>query len=201
MDDPKLPSHHASISLIARLDHLEFVMKYLERKQRCGSNVPADKAKQFLDLSTKEDFFKGTLMDRVATLEHRLFKLYVEIDSSGNSLPLSRDATQTSGEFPSSQSSKTEICYSFPTFNNLPNNVERGLMPITTTEISQCNDLCSKETIYKEKCESEKRDSCPLPKQQVQVVKNRHKKNEKKCKVEKKRVSPISWPHLKLLGC
>lgn len=50
-------------------------MKYLERKQRCGANVPADKAKQPLDLSTKEDFFKGTLLDRVTSLEHRLFKV------------------------------------------------------------------------------------------------------------------------------
>ncbi|WVZ13241.1 hypothetical protein V8G54_017771 [Vigna mungo] len=191
MDDPKLPSHHSSISLIARLDHLEFIMKYLERKQRCGANVPADKAKQPLDLSTKEDFFKGTLLDRVTSLEHRLFKLYVDIDSSGNSLPLSRDYTQTSGESSTSQGSKTEICHSFPTFNNLSNNTERGLMPIKTTEISQ------------EKCESEKqqiKNSCP-PKQQVQVVKNRPKKNEKKGQVEKKRVSPVGWPHLKLLGC
>jgi len=50
-------------------------MKYLERKQRYGSNVPADKAKQSLDLSTKEDLFKGTMLDRVASLEHRLFKV------------------------------------------------------------------------------------------------------------------------------
>ncbi|KAK7366927.1 hypothetical protein VNO80_08930 [Phaseolus coccineus] len=191
MDDPKLPSHHSSISLIARLDHLEFIMKYLERKQRYGSNVPADKAKQSFDLSTKEDFFKGTLLDRVASLENRLFKLYVEIDSSGNPLPLSRESTQTSGEVSSSQGSKAEICYSCPTFNNLSNNNERGLVPIKTTETSQ------------EKCENEKqqiRNSCP-PKQQVQVVKNRPKKNEKKCQVEKKRVSTVSWPHLKLLGC
>jgi len=57
--------------------------------------------------------------------------------------------------------------------------------------------------LLQEKCENEKqqiRNSCP-PKQQVQVVKNRSKKNEKKCQVEKKRVSPVSWPHLKLLGC
>ncbi|KAG4992191.1 hypothetical protein AAZX31_09G186100 [Glycine max] len=189
MDDPKLPSHGSSISLIARLDHLEFIMKYLERKQRYGSNVPADKDKQSLDLSTKEAFFKGTLLDRVASLEHRLFKLYVEMDSSGSSLPLSHDSTQTSGESSSSQGSKREICYSFPTFNNLPNNGDKGLVPIKTPEISL------------EKCESEKQEiknSCP-PKQQV--VKNRSKKNEKKCKVEKKRVSPVSWPHLKLLGC
>ncbi|TKY70006.1 hypothetical protein E2542_SST06290 [Spatholobus suberectus] len=164
MDDPKLPSHDSSISLIARLDHLEFIMKYLERKQRCGSNVPADKGKQFLDLATKEAFYKGTLLDRVASLEHRLFKQGFQ---DGNMLLI-------------------------PTFNNLPNNAEKGLVPtnhIRTPEILQ------------EKPESEQQqiiNSCP-PKQQL--VKNRPKKDEKKCKVEKKRTSPVSWPHLKLLGC
>jgi len=57
--------------------------------------------------------------------------------------------------------------------------------------------------MLQEKCESEKeqiKNSCP-PKQQVQVVKNRPKKKEKKGQVEKKRVSTVSWPHLKLLGC
>ncbi|RDY02443.1 hypothetical protein CR513_14093, partial [Mucuna pruriens] len=194
MDDPKLPSHDSSISLIARLDHLEFIMKYLERKQRCGTHiVPADKGKQSLDFTTKEAFYKGTLLDRVASLERRLFQLYVKMDSSGSSLLLSRASTEASGESSSSsQGSKREICYSFPTFNNLPNNGEKGLMPqnhIKTPETSQ------------EKCESEKQEiknSCP-PKQHV--VKNIAKKNEKKCKVEKKRVSPVGWPHFKLLGC
>ncbi|KAK7407166.1 hypothetical protein VNO78_08848 [Psophocarpus tetragonolobus] len=188
MDDPKLPSHDSSISLIARLDHLEFIMKYLERKQRYGTNVLPDKAKQSLDFSTKEAFYKGTLLDRVASLELRLLKLYVEMDSSDNSLPLSHDSTQTSGESAFNQGSKRETGYSFPTFNNLPNNGEKGLVPIKTSEISQ------------EKFESEKQEiknSCP-PKQQG---KNRARKNEKKSKAEKKRVSPVSWPHLKLLGC
>ncbi|KAG4403033.1 hypothetical protein AAZX31_01G018600 [Glycine max] len=93
------------------------------------------------------------------------------MDSSGSSLPLSHYSTQTSGESSSSQGSKREICYSFPTFNNLPNNGEKGLVPIKTPEISL------------EKCVSEKQEiknSC-LPKQQV--VKNRTKKNEKKCKL------------------
>jgi len=57
-------------------------MKYLERKQRYGTNVPADKAKQSFDLSTKEDFFKGTLFDRVASLENRLFKVKHSIPSA-----------------------------------------------------------------------------------------------------------------------
>lgn len=52
------------------------------------------------------------------------------MDSSGSSNPLSRASTQASGESSSSQGSKGEICYSFPTFNNLPNhNGEKEIMP------------------------------------------------------------------------
>ncbi|KAK7309614.1 hypothetical protein RJT34_06490 [Clitoria ternatea] len=190
MDDPKRPSHESSIPLIARLDHLEFIMKYLERKQRYGSNVPADRDKQSSDFLMKEAAFRGTLLDRVASLEHRLSQLCEEMDSSGSFQPLSLVSTQTSGESSSSQRSKGEICYSFPTFNNLSNNREKGMIQnhIKTPELQ-------------EKCENvqhEMKNSC-LPKQKV--VKNKPKKNEKKCKVEKKRVAPFSWPHLKLLDC
>ncbi|RHN54854.1 hypothetical protein MtrunA17_Chr5g0411401 [Medicago truncatula] len=131
MDDLKLPSHDSSsIPLIARLDHLEFVMKYLERKQRCGSNVITAAEKQSSEASIKEAYFKGTLMDRVACLENRLFQLCVEIDSSGSSNPLSRAFTVASGESSSSQGSKGEVCYSFPTFNNVPNhNGDKEIMP------------------------------------------------------------------------
>lgn len=74
MDDPKLLSHDSSIPLIARLDHLEFIMKFLERKQRCGGSnvVIAEKSSSDSSSAVKDDFFKGTLLDRVASLEHRL---------------------------------------------------------------------------------------------------------------------------------
>lgn len=56
-------------------------MKYLERKQRCGNNVVNGGAdnnnnkQQSSESSIKEDYFKGTLMDRVASLENRLFQV------------------------------------------------------------------------------------------------------------------------------
>ncbi|KAF1861708.1 hypothetical protein Lal_00026129 [Lupinus albus] len=53
-------------------DHNCHYMKYLERKQRCGSNISADK--QPLELAKKKNSYKGTLLDRVACLEHRLHK-------------------------------------------------------------------------------------------------------------------------------
>jgi hypothetical protein len=45
-------------------------MKYLERKQRCGSNaVVTANDKQ------SAEYFKGTLLERVASLENRLFQV------------------------------------------------------------------------------------------------------------------------------
>ncbi|KAK2373985.1 microspore-specific promoter [Trifolium repens] len=191
MEDPKLPSNDSSsIPLIARLDHLEFIMKYLERKQRCGSNaVVTANDKQ------SAEYFKGTLLERVASLENRLFQLCVEMDSSGSSNPLSRASTIASGESSSSQGSKGgEISYSFPTFNNVQNqNGDNEIMPQ------------NHNNTYKEKAEivqAHTKNSCSTNKQQqVVVAKNKGKKSEKKRKGEKKTVPPISWPHLKLLGC
>ncbi|CAL0311823.1 unnamed protein product [Lupinus luteus] len=190
MDEPKVPSrsHDSSIPLIARLDHLEFTMKYLERKQRSGSsNVPADKPP--LDLAKKENYL--TLLDRVACLEHRLYQLFLAMESNSSSLHLSRVSTETSGESSSSQGSKGETFYSFPTFNNLPNYGAKE-MPQDhnrTTELQE-----KSETVQHEM------KKCSPPKKEV--VKNKPKKsNEQKHKGGKKSKPPITWPHLKLLGC
>ncbi|KAJ1395621.1 hypothetical protein SESBI_33183 [Sesbania bispinosa] len=114
------------------------------------------------------------------------------MDSSGSSHPLSRASTQTSGESSSSQGSKGEISYSFPTFNNLPNHAEKG-MPQNhnkTLELPEKSEIVQHQM----------KNPCP-PKQEVVVKKNRAKKNEKKCKGGKKQIPPISWPNLKLLDC
>ncbi|QHO44447.1 uncharacterized protein [Arachis hypogaea] len=195
----KLPSHESTIPLIARLDHLEFIMKYLERKQRSGnnnnnnSNVNLSAEKQYGELvAKKEAFFKGTLLDRVASLEHRLYQLCMEMDSSGSSYPLSINSTQDSGESSSSQESKGEICYSFPTFNNLPNHGHKAMLHNHTRTLLELQE--QREGIKNPMKNSSKQ----------QVVKNsKAKKKEKKgtVSVAKKRNPPISWPHLKLLGC
>ncbi|KAL5099985.1 hypothetical protein RYX36_004312 [Vicia faba] len=135
-------------------------------------------------------------MDRVACLENRLFQLCVEMDSSGSSNPLSAASTQASRESSSSQGSKGEISYSFPTFNNVPNhNGNKEIMP----------QIHNNTTQFKEKSEiveeAQTKSTCSSNKKQVVVAKNKEKKSEKKSKGEKKTVPSISWPHLKLLGC
>ncbi|GAV87968.1 hypothetical protein CFOL_v3_31392 [Cephalotus follicularis] len=67
---------HSSMPLASRLDHLDFIMKYLERKQemaRWGSRE--DCMPMPLDLALRDAYFKGSFLDRVASLEHRLFQV------------------------------------------------------------------------------------------------------------------------------
>ncbi|XP_058777448.1 uncharacterized protein LOC131651773 [Vicia villosa] len=120
------------------------------------------------------------------------------MDSSGSSNPLSAASTQASGESSSSQGSKGEISYSFPTFNNVPNNnANKEIIP----------QIRNNTTQFKEKSEiveeTQTKSTCSSNKKQVMVAKNnnKEKKSEKKSKGEKKTVPSISWPHLKLLGC
>ncbi|KAI4314471.1 hypothetical protein L6164_027377 [Bauhinia variegata] len=190
MDEARLPSN-SSIRLVSRLDHLEFLMKYLERKQKWGSNASAERQCLPLDLAVKDACFKGSLLDRVASLEHRLFQLCLEMDSSCNSNPLSCASTQTSGESSSSKGSKGEIGYSLPTFIPLPNLAAKAK---SQSQLSLTLGMQEKsERVHKQV----KDPSSP----QQQVVKSKAKRsNEKKSKSKKKR-TPSTWPRLKLLGC
>jgi hypothetical protein len=53
-------------------------MKYLERKQSCSNSLGQALERQCvpMDLAAKEADFKGSLLDRVASLEHRLFQVF-----------------------------------------------------------------------------------------------------------------------------
>ncbi|KAI4328084.1 hypothetical protein L6164_020471 [Bauhinia variegata] len=190
MDEGRVPSN-TSIPLVSRLDHLEFLMKYVERKQRGGSNACAERRSMPLNSAVKDDYFKGSLLDRVASLEHRLFQLCLEMDSSGNSHPLSSASTQTSGESSSSHGSKGETCYSLPTFTVLPNLAEKAK---SQSQVSLTLGMQEKSKILQNQVAD---PSCP----QEEVEMRRDKRsNEKKCKSKKKR-RPPTWPHMKLLGC
>ncbi|KAJ6347806.1 hypothetical protein OIU76_004321 [Salix suchowensis] len=108
---------HSSMPLVSRLDHLDFAMKYLEGKQhlpkwRGNCSVGgAGRQSMTMDLAVKEAYLKGSLMDRVACLEHRLFQLCLELDSSSTSATSSR----TSGYASSGQGLPT---FTLATFNN-----------------------------------------------------------------------------------
>ncbi|XP_054808379.1 uncharacterized protein LOC129310538 [Prosopis cineraria] len=189
MEEATLPSN-SSLPLVSRLDHLEFIIKYLERKQRGGSNAYAEKQSVPLDFTAKQSYYKDTLLlDRVASLEQRLFQLCMEMDSSSSSYLMSLASTQTSGESSSSQSTKTEIFYSFPTFT-IPHDRDSSHTHLNTLDPLQ-NIRVQQEKTRREKQHEMKNESAA-----------KQKEEKRKSKGGKKRsVPPSTWLHFKLLGC
>ncbi|XVF13619.1 hypothetical protein REPUB_Repub08aG0223100 [Reevesia pubescens] len=104
---------HSSMPLVSRLDHLDFIMKYLEGKRILHKG--REKECMPLDLAMREAYFKGSLLDRVTSLEHRLFQLCLELESSSTS----STSTSTSGCASSSLGSRGQpISRSLPTSTN-----------------------------------------------------------------------------------
>ncbi|XP_007039501.2 PREDICTED: uncharacterized protein LOC18606045 [Theobroma cacao] len=174
---------YSSMPLASRLDHLDFIMKYLEGKRSLQKGM--EKECMPLDLAMREAYFKGSLLDRVTSLEHRLFQLCLELESSSTF----STSTSTSGYASSSLGSRGQpISRSLPTFIN--SNQAHKQAPhqvlFTRSEIQEESEAMLQK----------KKDSNPL-KQQVG-----NKRGSKKEKVSKsgKKVSP-KWSHWKILGC
>ncbi|XP_022159710.1 uncharacterized protein LOC111026052 [Momordica charantia] len=187
-DDAKLshqPQHSSSSSmtLLSRLDHLDFVMKYLERKQslerRCVS----------LDVALKDTYFKGSLLDRVAALEHRLFQLCLKMDSGSSTNPSSFTSTEASVEISSSSSPKQfcrgEPSSSYPTFHYPSHG--------GTSQISQVQEKPQRH-------QQKKKQPSPS-KGQLGKTRSGSKDEGGSCKNVKKGIPPPKWPHLRMFGC
>ncbi|KAJ6933130.1 hypothetical protein NC651_008523 [Populus alba x Populus x berolinensis] len=180
---------HSSMSLVPRLDHLDFVMKYLEGKRHLpkwrGNCSVGGAGRQSIpmDLAVKEACLKGSLMDRVACLEQRLFQLCLELDSSSTSATSSR----ASGYASSGQGRPT---FSLATFNNPnPGHKEESLDHANMVEL-QARERSQIQ-------EQERKHSKPT---KQELGKNRPNRDDDKCKSGKKKAPP-KWPRLKLLGC
>ncbi|XP_059441813.1 uncharacterized protein LOC132174133 [Corylus avellana] len=147
-----------------------------------------------MDLAAKEADFKGSLLDRVASLEHRLFQVCLGMQSSSTytSSSSSRASTQTPGDSSSSHGFKGEPSSSFPAFNinaihgdKLMSHV--GVHSHEIQEVKPHRHKVAKEL---------KIASAPR-----QLLGNgKSNKEEKTCKSQKKGISP-NWPRLKILGC
>ncbi|KAK2662500.1 hypothetical protein Ddye_001074 [Dipteronia dyeriana] len=171
---------HDSMPHVSRLDHAEFIMKNLESKQNlaklCSNNnvMGVESHHQVpLNLAIREAFFKGTLLERVASLEHQLLQLCLALESSSTS-------TGTCGDASSSQESKSEIS----TFNNISyQHHKQELQLLLNTSEVQRNS------------KQRRKHESPVK----QGGKKKPNSDEKTCKSGKKRASP-NWPRFKLLG-
>ncbi|KAB1220792.1 hypothetical protein CJ030_MR3G027892 [Morella rubra] len=191
---------YSSMPLVSRLDHLDFTMKYLERKQSTpiwGSNSlgPAGVLQGQplpMELAVKEAASKGSLLDRVSSLEHRLCQLCLsETHSSSTSSSSSRVSAQTLGDTCSGQGFKVgESSASLPAFNN----------PILLPD-----KLMSHETVKRLEIQGKRQRTLMKELKPASLPKQRRgssgsNKDKKTCQNRKKGIAP-NWPRLKLLGC
>ncbi|RID45207.1 hypothetical protein BRARA_I01951 [Brassica rapa] len=159
----------SSLPMLSRLEHLDFVIKNLERQQ----NLPKWK---------DETYFKGSLLDRIAALETRLFQL--------ESSSASSTSTGGSGET-SSQRIKRDLTKILPIFSSNINPfhipLQHSLDPRETEE--------KIEEEEKEEEEEEEVTNIEKPLLEKKDANETCKPNKKKTKSSKK------WSWFNLLGC
>ncbi|KAL5724366.1 hypothetical protein ACHQM5_007637 [Ranunculus cassubicifolius] len=82
-----------SMPVHSRMDRLDSLIKYLEEKQNSSgwgrgmgmnSNHGVQKQGMPIDLAVRDIHTKGSILDRVALLENRLFQLCLEIEASSS---------------------------------------------------------------------------------------------------------------------
>ncbi|XP_010530027.1 PREDICTED: uncharacterized protein LOC104806705 isoform X1 [Tarenaya hassleriana] len=112
----------SSLPMLARLDHLDFIIKNMEKQEnnynpkwREIENGVMTRGRPALDTAVRDAYFKGSLLERVAALENRLFQLCMELESSSTS----STSTGGSGGEPSSQRAKRDSLRTLPTFSNI----------------------------------------------------------------------------------
>ncbi|OAO91057.1 MSP2 [Arabidopsis thaliana] len=176
--------------MLSRLEHLDFVIKNLERQQ----NLPKWKDKSapttrgLIDRGTaiREAYFKGSLLDRIAALETRLFQICLELESSSGS----STSTGGSGET-SSQRIKRDLTKTLPIFSS---NINPFHVPLQHPQ----------DLRMEEKIEEEKEEEINVEKPLLEKKNKKTKKNDanETCKPKKKKTkSPKKWSRFSLLGC
>ncbi|KAG5383511.1 hypothetical protein IGI04_034981, partial [Brassica rapa subsp. trilocularis] len=92
----------SSLPMLSRLEHLDFVIKNLERQQNLPKwkDESASTTRGLIDRGTvvREAYFKGSLLDRIAALETRLFQICLELESSSASSTSTGGSGETSSQ-------------------------------------------------------------------------------------------------------
>nr|AAM61509.1 unknown [Arabidopsis thaliana] len=180
----------SSLPMLSRLEHLDFVIKNLERQQNLPKwkDESAPTTRGLIDRGTaiREAYFKGSLLDRIAALETRLFQICLELESSSGS----STSTGGSGET-SSQRIKRDLTKTLPIFSS---NINPFHVPLQHPQ-----DLREME----EKIEEEKEEEINVEKPLLEKKNKKTKKNDanETCKPKKKTKSPKKWSRFSLLGC
>ncbi|CAN8245819.1 unnamed protein product [Cochlearia groenlandica] len=176
----------SSLPMLSRLEHLDFVIKNLERQQNLSKwkDQSASTTRGLVDRGTaiREAYFKGSLLDRITALETRLFQICLELESSSGSSTSTGGSNETS-----SQKIKKDLTKTLPVFSS---NVNPFHIPLQHPQ----DPMEMEETI-----EEEKEDEIIIEKPLLEK-KNKKKGANKTCK-PKKTKSPKKWSRFSLLGC
>ncbi|XP_031394498.1 uncharacterized protein LOC116205937 isoform X2 [Punica granatum] len=186
---------NSTVPLISRLDHLDFIMKRLESKHDLPKWASRSSEIVPLDLAIGEVYCKGSLIDRVNSLEHRLLQLLLEIDSSGSSRTSKLTPSQ---DTPSSEGSKRELSGSSTAFgfpNLQPIREPRAVPPNNKPEIQA--QATSQRTVHNTK----KSTAASQVKAQTRKSRAAGEAN-KSCKaLNKRQQKPRASFYIRLLGC
>ncbi|KAL3497784.1 hypothetical protein ACH5RR_040516 [Cinchona calisaya] len=183
--------------LLSRLNRLDSLMKHLgEKKNLWGKKSSQDdNSKGRLDgkcmplnVAIEEVCSKGSLLDRIASLEDRLLQICLEIESYRRSCSSSTN-TSSGASSASNNGSKSERISSYPTFGN------------------KLNPQCKKQPqlpFNRSQVETE----APQPQQKLKLCSSMREqpklqektKDKKTGRKGKKNIVP-NWPRLKILGC
>ncbi|KAL8112660.1 hypothetical protein AgCh_020101 [Apium graveolens] len=202
MEDHHQLHSSSFMPLLSRVDRLDSVMKDVEKKKKKKKNeefsVWNNGRKLFsrknsrqgmpLTVATREAGSKGSLMDRIRSLEDRLLQLSQEIDQASSKASSSSSIHSTSLWTSSSSScaqSKSELpVSSYPTFH------------IQESKL-QCHEYFQRDLRAPRPRMKNPENDIPLPRKLGKV--HLHTK-EKACLDGMKNRAPC-WSRMKLLGC
>ncbi|XP_010530028.1 PREDICTED: uncharacterized protein LOC104806705 isoform X2 [Tarenaya hassleriana] len=187
----------SSLPMLARLDHLDFIIKNMEKQEnnynpkwREIENGVMTRGRPALDTAVRDAYFKGSLLERVAALENRLFQLCMELESSSTS----STSTGGSGGEPSSQRAKRDSLRTLPTFSNI-NPFHIPKQHHDTPPPALANNTNDKPDTQAAEEGKEKKQKTKQPKEKKAAADAKSTCKSKKAK------SPKKWSHFSLLGC
>ncbi|XP_048500767.1 uncharacterized protein LOC104892915 isoform X2 [Beta vulgaris subsp. vulgaris] len=172
-------SSNSMPSLISRLDHLDSMMNYLDGRKYSSARWANDGAvvkKECvpLDLALKEAQSKGSILERITSLEQQLIQLCLDIESEGGSPSRNSQREQNAT---SPLISRKGFSNSFSRFrlSHLSHN-QKGT-------------------------KNEEHDTRLEPSSEASQRRKNMKTKDEKASPKQKKVVPSSLLHLRLLGC
>ncbi|KAL9667588.1 hypothetical protein QQ045_001950 [Rhodiola kirilowii] len=213
-ENEKQPS--ATLPLLIRIDRLETAMRHLEMKQISSSSSGSSSAATTtfspssgltsehqhqlplgldLDMALKESSFKASLLERIKTLENRLFQLRLRVESDKMEARSRRVQLSSACSFPIFMMNQSSTAYK--------KLVTPNASLITNNNVESQRTLQAKEedviTSCKENEENSKQQKQKKKKKKSKFENGDHEKRGKRMSEAER--EKINWAHFRILGC